>query len=220
MKFNIHEWINSAGVALAVIVAAYSAYFAREATLPKKEEVSISAIPTGDCRVEFAPVGDAAELGLCWLLTVSNKSEIRLSLVDARVFSIRGGAIAFAGGGRFHAVEAISGQPEEFPLTLDSGESLRLIARMPARVPNSVYTVLKKVISDGGNHPISMAHLQNILAADKLSLLGDEVEPMQVDSEIKGWSMKSPFQSAEGYINFMSGRGEIFVGSLTWPPRI
>jgi hypothetical protein len=79
---RIHAWINSAGVILTLALAGYSINIAWKAYHMKEEDISSESLPNHDCQLQYHKMGDGGIIGLCWIVTLGNKSENKLSVVS------------------------------------------------------------------------------------------------------------------------------------------
>jgi hypothetical protein len=217
-RSSLHEWINSIGLIITAVFAIVSAYYSRNEALLREDDVVFSSIPTVACGVEYFKIGDGGELGLCWDVTISNRSDLKVSLVSERIIALVNGSSAIFGG--FHELMNANGSPLSLPVTLDGGDSKSIIVRAPVSIPASAAKAIESVEKSGIALPtISLAQLQDRLVEARMDFLGDSIDVISVDGKVQGWSLKPPFQSAVSVLEMQTGRGKWFVGDLVWPPR-
>jgi hypothetical protein len=212
---NVHGWINSIGVVVALAVSSVSAYFSWQSNRMRYEDIAFSSGPTGACRVQYIN----GVLGLCWNLTISNRSEDKVSLIEHRLLNIQSARPVFYGVG-FQAFETTQGTPVTLPITLDGGESKQFIVRAPVPVPSTVSKIIRAALSESSaNASLSLAELQNRLAQNKLDFLGDPIVVISgEEGKVTGWSLAPPFARTENFLEIRTGRGNLFQTYLVWPP--
>src|SRR3954451_7965909 len=91
--FRFHEWINSIGALLALVISAISAYISWTANTYKIENLKISARKDEDCPASFDATSWAfyktGEVALCWRVTITNNSELKSSVVSVAMAGTR-----------------------------------------------------------------------------------------------------------------------------------
>ena len=211
---RVHTWINSVGVILALVISFASAYLSWRSLELKRESIGFSVQPTNDCHVVYRKMGDSGQLGLCWLVTITNQSENRLSLVHAQVFEMRNGALVYSSG--FREFENIAGGTAAFPIALDGGEAKLVLVRTPVLVAPAVSKAIDSL--PDSPKPISLGFLMKYLSQHKLDLIGNSLELIEVDGQIQGWSIKPPVMRTISLLKVETGRGGTFVTQIGWPP--
>jgi hypothetical protein len=217
---NLHGWINSIGVIVALAVSCTSAYFAWQSNRMRYEDLAFSSGPSGSCRVQYTNLGDQSLLGLCWNVTISNRSEDKVSLIEHRLLNVQSSGGVLYGVG-FQEFETTQGAPVMFPMTLDGGESKQFIVRAPVPVPSTVAKIIRDLSQSRANANLSLGELQNRLAQSKLDLLGDPIVVSAMENgEVKAWSLAPPFARTVNFLEVRTGRGKLFDTYLVWPPDL
>ena len=93
-RSSIHDWINSAGVVVAMVSAAVSMYFAYESdetaklTLALRSEKVTVTNGSDNCKTnyEHAPVHDL--VWVCWDVYISNDSQTTTAIIDWNFFNL------------------------------------------------------------------------------------------------------------------------------------
>jgi hypothetical protein len=169
--------------------------------------------------MDHKKLGSDGLLGLRWVVTLSNRSENRLSLVDGRVSSVNNqGAISWTSG--FTSVENIDGTPFNSPVALNGGEAKQFLVRAPVQVPASVVQVLDDLPGTNGK-PLAGMSLNQVgfaLARRRLDYLGDSIDVDLDGRKIVGWQLKPPYKSTTNVWEIQTGRGAKFIAFLVWPP--
>jgi hypothetical protein len=141
---RLHERINSVLSGLALLTSVASLYVAWSANNLKSESLSFSRRPvSNECNFEYKKIGGRGVVYACWPFTLSNRSENRVSIVYAVVKADEFPSLY----PEFPELETRSGEPEKFPIVLDSGEAKRLYVRAPEYVPDDIRDLIERVIS-------------------------------------------------------------------------
>jgi hypothetical protein len=211
---SFHEWVNSVGVLLAISVSGFSAYLSWQTSRLKYEDVTSLATLTHSCNAEYQKSNGYGVLGLCWIVTLSNRSENKLSLITGRVYSLYAqGPVSWEMWG-FNSVENIDGTPFNFPITLDGGEAKRVLVRAPVQVPPSVAQVLDNLVTKG----MSLQQVGFALTQRRLNYLGDPVDVvLDHDGKIVSAQLTPPYKSITSVWEIQTGRGTKFLTSLVYP---
>jgi hypothetical protein len=103
------------------------------------EVVGFTSNFTFQCPLEF----DSIFLSLCWLVTITNQSDSKTSIVIVQAFDNSDNKKSFASG--FPVIEDFNGTSLGLPLVLDGGEAHQYLIRVPIRVPEAVATLAAKM---------------------------------------------------------------------------
>jgi hypothetical protein len=128
-RSSLHEWINSTGVILAVVISGISLWYARDASLSKDESIAITATRKyDDSDVLFSNGGYI--LWLPWTVTIANKSNTKLAITDGRIFSVSpdGNVSRLLS---YPERPSINWGKSGLPLVLDGGEAAQVFAYVP-----------------------------------------------------------------------------------------
>ena len=211
---DVHDWINSAGVVLALIVAGVSAYFSWQTFESKKDAIGFSVLPTNRCKVQFQKIESGGFLGICWSVTLINQSENKLAIVRARTFGVKNGARFYFSG--FQEMEGTSGGEVVLPIVLDGGEARTIIVRAPVEVSETVAKIVESLPRPLS--AISMNSLSHTLATHQLDFVGNSLDLLKSEGKIFGWQLRSPVKYALALLEIKTGRGAIFSTPFVWPP--
>jgi hypothetical protein len=219
---SVHEWINSAGVVLALVASSASAYFAWQANLFKYESLSVTAKSDESCKVRFAKFDASANppryvIGLCWNIVVSNNSEMRTSLInfqitrdDRSIYFIRevGPSLTKLDG-------------SSFPLSIDSGETvqLRLFVAYPLRdnIAEKITFIANK---EGGSlQNRSLGDVERELWRDGVDLFENQVDAIIPDNTTYFVEWKKIERNPIYNLKLLTGRGSQFDSQVSWLNR-
>jgi hypothetical protein len=139
---RLHAWINSAGNIITLALTGYSISLAWKSYRLKEEDISYFSLPNHDCTLQYSKRGDAGVIGICWIVTLGNKSEDKLSIVNSRTFNLDDQGRRSQFGVGFTTAEEMGGGEVSFPIILDGGGTRRLLVRAPVPVPSSVAQVI------------------------------------------------------------------------------
>jgi len=138
-RSSLHEWINSVGIIITFAIAGFSAWVSWTTYQLKKEDILAVATYDNSCPanyVNFQAYGSTivdGSLGLCWNVTIANKSEDKLSIIGAFVYRVgKGGSLDADYIPGFHFTEEMNGNSLEFPVVLDGGAARRFRVRVCA----------------------------------------------------------------------------------------
>src|SRR6266568_3643744 len=147
-RSSLHEWINSAGIIITFGVAGFSAWLSWTTLQLKNEDLFTFSEPTGDCVASYYHQERDAEaiIDTCWIVTIANKSDDRLSIIDTKVLGpVKQGdgyvqRPIFAGG-----VHNPDGSVPEFPVMVDAGGACRFLVYTPINVPGAVAEIIEDI---------------------------------------------------------------------------
>jgi len=207
-----HEWINTCIAGGALLVAGAAAYFSWQANQLKSESLAILARSTDDCPFDMlsvAPNFPNSKVTMCWLVTLSNRSENRLSIVDYHVVEVLGDNSTEEISPYQH-LETVEGKPLSLPINLDGGEGRQILVRALINVPPSVAEAITKIPEYKGDPTglLSLRKVEEALAAADMDILGNKLP-------------YTPPHRGMGRTNLLSmitGRGGTFNQSLTYEP--
>jgi hypothetical protein len=210
-----HLWLNTGIACLALLASAGSVLFAWRTYQLKSESVGFTVRQTYECLVEFQKIGNAGVLGLCWMVTISNQSDSRISLISHQALAIENAGATFYSG--FTEVEDEHGKPVPFPIILDAGEARPYLVRAPISVPQSVAMIIDTLSKSAPLGSLKVTAVQNAAAGAGLDIIGNSVDVKTYgDGLIISWPVN--YRQAVAFLSLQSGRGTIFVSQLTFPP--
>ena len=219
------ENLNSIGVVIAILTGLFGAYQGWEAKRGQNENVSTAPSFTPQCQVQYQKVVNSGAIGLCWLVTISNTSSSKLSIVAADVWN-RPLVVDEKGRGHYRGMNQIGGfrkfenegdeQPPQFPIILDGGESKNILVRVPVLVPTAVAQAIESIIqSNGGSAiPMVLGKLQHELFERGLDYMGGKPVVLGPGS----YMLKFDHGPIMNQLELTSGRGQKFYSLLTYPP--
>jgi hypothetical protein len=210
---RLHLWLNTAISCFALAASATSGYYALQTFKLKNESLGFTTNPTYDCPLEFQKVGDGALLSLCWLVTMTNQSDARISIVRFQAFDMSEKTAVFSSG--LPALEDAQGKAIYPPLSLGAGEPRQYLMRVPTSVPASVALLAETLPPTASLH-----QLQSLALKSSLDLVGNKVEVKYFDEEKRQASVSWIYgmRVAVGEIRFLTGRGNAFVAQMSFPP--
>jgi hypothetical protein len=225
-RSSLHEWIHSVGIIITFCPAGFSAWQSWIVFQLKKEDILTTVSFNHDCHAEyqnFQALGSSAIhgfLGLCWIVTISNKSENRVSILETAIFSVDKEGNSSQAGFGFHTTEEIAGGSVRYPVTLEGGAAHQFLVRAPVWLPASVSSIidelfrtLKKPVSE-----LSLKEVEDAVAEHNLDILGDSIEVVRDGGKISGWSLPRGFKTISAIWQIETGRGGRFRVVMHWPP--
>lgn len=218
---NLHEWINSIVAALALIVGSASAFFSWQANEAKREALTMTAIPTGECAVQYSGGPKMGIVGLCWKVTIANQSEDRLSIVNQDLSNIVQGKPTFVGG-KFDNLETVDGQHLSLPIMLDGGEARTIIVRAPTMISEKVAPLVWKLLTAQGGEQepkaLKVSELMQELRQERTDVMGNDLEP--IASGVDAWTYRNPISYADSVFRVETARGTVSTVEMTEPERL
>jgi hypothetical protein len=211
-----HLWLNTAVACLALAASSGSAIFSWRSYQLKRESIGFIARTALDCKVQYQKFGDAGLLGLCWMVTITNQSESRTSIVTHQVFSLINGARSFHSG--FTEVESVKGETTQFPIILDGGEAKSYLVRAPFDIPPPVVKVVEGILVGRPSQVFQLSDFQRLLFHENLDLIGNHVTLKYLDAGAFAASWDSNQRFAVAQAQFETGRGNAFVVQMSYPP--
>jgi hypothetical protein len=210
---RFHLWFNTVVASVALAASATSGYFAWKTYNLKTEALGFTINPTYECRLEFQKVGDEGLLSLCWVVIITNQSDIPISIVRFQAFDVSDNNRVFRSG--FSALENARGEAISPPLSLGAGEPLQYLMRVPISVPAAVAALVETLPQNSTLH-----QLQSLTLKTGLDVVGNKVEVKYFD-ELKQQASVAwiyGMRVALGEIRFLTGRGNMFVARMSFPP--
>jgi hypothetical protein len=214
-----HEWFNTVVAVIALLVSGLSAYFTWKGNEARQEALSVVVRPDLDCRTEYQSELVGAKIGLCWAVTLGNKSENRLSIVALQVFNIQNGRLVWIGGD-FQNLEAENGSPLALPIVLDGGEARVVVVRAPVVVPLAVAHQIAQMQEFQNNTlgSLPLESVQTALAMAKLDFIGNKVEPIVTNGKYSGFTIGPPVLLVINQLTLTTVRGATFSAQMSYPP--
>jgi hypothetical protein len=202
------KWAAAAMSFGALIISGASYYNSIQSDKRKDESLGFTSNFTFQCPLEF----DSIFLSLCWLVTITNQSDSKTSIVLVQAFDNSDNKKSFASG--FPVIEDFDGASVGLPLVLDGGEAHQYLIRVPIRVPDAVATQAAKMPKGS-----SLKALQHALLESNLDFVGNQVDVRFADAQkqqaIVSWT--HGMHMAVGNVHFMTGRRKLFLATLTFP---
>ncbi|WP_143059933.1 hypothetical protein [Burkholderia contaminans] len=218
---KLHEYINSVIATLALVVGGASAYFSWQANEAKREALTMAAIPTGECAVQYSGGPKIGIVGLCWKVTIANQSEGRLSIVNQDLSNIVQGKPTFLGG-QFDNLETVDGQRLSLPIMLDGGEARTIIVRAPTMVSEKVAPLVWKLLTaqEGEQKPraLKVGELLHALRQERTDVMGNTLDPLA--DGIDAWTYRNPISYADSVFKVVTARGTVSTVEMTEPERL
>jgi hypothetical protein len=210
---RLHLWLNTIIAVAAMAASGTSGYFAWQSYTLKTEALGFTVNSTNDCRLEFTKMGEDGVLSLCWIVTITNQSDLRVSIVRFQAFDVSEKNVIFRSG--FPALEDSEGKTVSAPFSLGPGEPKQFLMRVPFAVPNSVASLAKTLPETATLH-----HLQSIAIKSDLDILGNKVQVKYFDEGRENVLVTWPdnMRVVTGAIQFFTGRGNKFIAQMTFPP--
>lgn len=138
-RTNIHEWINSAGVIVAILLSSATAYISWRAEIRKHTIIAAESEVDYSCPVAVAKLtrhdSTSYFITMCWTITLHNQSEIRQPIVHMDTE----GSYDLPFVEMHNDILDDSGKPIKMPFMLDAGEARRLTLRRVIRLPKYRY---------------------------------------------------------------------------------
>jgi hypothetical protein len=183
----------------------------------KDDAISYSARVTEQCQFEYhgGPLNGMATM--CWVVTISNTSDRRLSIISADLENLNSGQRTQIGG--FDTLETMDGKSLDLPINLDSGEARTILVKAPMLLEKSVNDALLKA-RDNKHLDLSkmkLGEVNALLGEQDTDLLGNKVKLTVIDLKTSIRSISSPFKRAENMLTLMTGRGIRFTIRLVDP---
>lgn len=214
-----HLWINTGIAACAFLASAASAFYAFSTYSLKSKSLAFSALPTEDCRVEYQKAPDGGTLGLCWLVTITNQSDRRTSIISHQAFELDARGRIYRSG--FTDIEERApATTAVFPIILDFGEAKNYIFRIPVSVPQSIAKLIDDASSknaSSGRH-ITFSDLSHAAFDAGLDLLGTSVNVHRYSPDTFSVSYDNGVRQVFGQMKLMTGRGTEFNCNVSFPP--
>lgn len=209
---RLHLWLNSVIAFVAFAASATSGYYAWQTYNLKTEALGFTVNPTFECPLEFRKVGDEGVLSLCWVVTITNQSDTRISIVRFQAFDVSDENTVFRSG--YSALENARGEAVYPPLSLGAGEPQQYLMRVPFSVPAAVASLAKTLPENATLH-----QLQSMTLKSGLDVVGNKVEVKYFDEQKQQASVAWIYgmRVALGEIRFFTGRGNMFVARMSFP---
>lgn len=207
-KPDYFKWVGAVFSLVALILSGASYYNSTQSDKRKDESLGFTSNFTYECPLEF----DSMVLSLCWVVTITNQSESKTSIVLAQAFDNSDNNKMFVSG--FPVIEDSNGALVGLPIVLDGGEAHQYVIRVPIRVPPAVAAQAAKLPKGA-----PLKKLQEALLESKIDLVGNEVDVRFFDDQNKSSiiSWTHGMHMAIGNVQFMTGRKKLFVATLTFP---
>lgn len=208
-----HLWLNTIIAFIALGISAWSGYVAWQTYHLKTESLGFTVNATYECPLEFRKLGNEGVLSLCWLVTITNQSDIRISIVRVQAFDVTDNGPIFRSG--FSILENARGEAISPPLSLGPGEPQQYIMRVPVSVPAAVASLAETL-----PHGVSLHQLQSLALRSSLDVIGNKVDVKYFDDQKReaAVSWKYGMRVAIGEIHFFTGRGNMFSAQMSFPP--
>jgi hypothetical protein len=179
----------------------------------KTESLGFTINPTYDCRLEFQKLGEAGVLSLGWIVTITNQSDTRISIVRFQAFDVSEQNTVFRSG--FSILENAQGEAISPPLSLGPGDAQKYLMRVPISVPAAVVSLAETLPQHA-----TLEQLQFLTARSGLDVVGNKVEVKyfgeQKQQAVVSWIYG--MRIAVGEIRFRTGRDNMFVARMSFPP--
>ena len=202
------KWVGAAVSLVALILSGASYYNSIQSDKRKDESLGFTSNITFQCPLEFDP----AFLSLCWLVTITNQSDSKTSIVIVQAFDNSDNKKSFASS--YPVIEDSNGAPVGLPLVLDGGEAHQYLIRVPIRVPEAVAAQAAKMPKGS-----SLKALQHALLDSNLDFVGNQIDVRFSDEQkqhaIVSWT--HGMHMAVGNVHFMTGRSKLFLATLVFP---
>ena len=208
-----HLWLNSAIAIAALVVSAFSLIFTWETYDRSSESLGFTIRGTYDCSVEFQKFGSEGILSLCWFVTITNRSDTRISIVEYQSFEISNGQPVYRSG--FPVVENEQGARIIPPIVLDGGDARTYLMRIPFSVSSEVAS-LAETLPQGA----TLHQLQSLTLKSSFDVIGNKVVVRFYDDQKRQASISWPSDMRVdlGEIRFWTGRGGMFSTQMSFPP--
>jgi hypothetical protein len=213
-RSTLHEWINSIGVVLAIILSANSVDIARQNSLLKMDNLAGSSFPTGDCQFIMSQKGDPNDgrnrLTMCWRINIANTSEGRLTVKD----------IGVSGGvpGPYLPDQNVDDSRLEIPFGLAGGDAKSFIIHRPVAISDKIADFVLGIpgIKPDAVAPMRLSAVENLLNKNGLDLLGNHVaiHPLFLAYRPIG---DGPEKTVSDQIIICTARGPCFAVNLHYP---
>jgi hypothetical protein len=212
---QFHLWLNTAVAFVALSASATSGYFAWQTYKLKVESLGFTIKQTLDCPAKFQKYGKEGFLSLCWDVTITNQSDTRISIVRFQAFDVSNKNVTFAGG--FPTLENRRGETIHPPLSLGAGEPQQYLMRVPFLIPSTV-AAIAETLPKGA----TLNQLQDLAFGSGLDIIGNKVDVQffgeQNQSRLASWNKE--MRIVTGAIHFVTGRGNIFIAQMSFPPNL
>ena len=210
---RFYLWLNTAIATVAIAASTTSGYFSWLAYRLKTRSLGFTVNATYECPLEFPKQGDGGLLSLCWNVTITNQSDIRISIVRFQAFDASDKNVIFRSG--FPALEDARGEAIYPPLSLGAGEPQQYLMRVPISVPTAVASIAETLPQNATLH-----QLQSLAAKSGLDVVGNKVEVKYFDEQKQKATVSWIYgmRIALGEISFFTGRGNRFVAQMSFPP--
>ncbi|RQS86455.1 hypothetical protein DF048_31940 [Burkholderia seminalis] len=180
----------------------------------------MTAIPTGECAVQYSGGPKMGIIGLCWKVTIANQSEDRLSIVNQDLSNIVHGKRTFVGG-KFDNLETVDGQHISLPIMLDGGEARTVIVRAPTMISEKVAPLVWKLLTAQGGEQkpktLKVSELLQELRQERTDLMGNDLEP--IANGVDAWAYRNPISYADTLFKVVTARGTVSTVEMTEPER-
>ena len=158
----------------------------------------------------FSKFGDAGALGLCWIVTIINQSDSKLSIVSYQVEEVTNRRSMYRSG--FLEVEEMQGGAAALPIYLDAGEARSYVVRVPIGVSEAVAKVIDELKTARAKWSVQEAQSRAFSAG--FDLVGNPVEVKSFDGGATLVSWKDMSRLAVAQVRFETGRGNAFSKQL------
>jgi hypothetical protein len=146
-------------------------------------------------------------------VTITNQSDTRTSVVRFQEFEASDKGAIFRSG--FSPIENSRGEAIHPPLSLDAGEPQQYLMRVAFSVPADVAQLAETLPQNATLH-----QLQYLTLKAGLDIIGNKVTVKYFDEDKQHATTTWPsyMHVAIGEIRFLTGRGNLFVARMSFPP--
>lgn len=192
---NIHEWVNTIGVVIALLISLASVLISWQGFVIKQDTLYGYAESTLDCQfvlrvVESSPTRELYDQGIrdrfnqlsmCWKVTIINAGEDLTTITDfPDLVNLADNDIS-SNIPRLNSAEDNNGSELKLPFILAPGESKSFLVRFPMTIPDKVADLVANMIPHFIQHavaPFKLSLAESILCKNHLDFLGNESAPL------------------------------------------
>ena len=173
----MHNKIGSITAITALIISMISLYFSYQGSLDRKEylRLSINPISSGYESIIKAPIGELipALLSTKWDIVVTNTSDRTTTILESDIY-LHGENGRKEYSGMVQSINTSDGKKLSLPITLESGEHVKLKATIGYEMSNTAFHLIEK--SYDLSKPVIIDEIQHFLCPYKIDFLGNDAK--------------------------------------------
>ena len=212
-----HLWVNTLIAVAALVASGVSSVLTWWNYSLKSEALGFDTSKASSCRLDVDP-RKVGHIGICWKITISNRSDSRTSIIRYQTSEIFSDAPSLEIPGNRPDMEYMDGSSTSTPIVLEGGESKSYIVRVRFLFSGRLGDVYGALFTGSTNTTLSMFDAEKAACTAGFDLIGNEIKRDDCGFNYPAWTHYNvrPYQR-EGRFRVWTGRGNFFDLRLTYP---